>query len=83
MALKLDTLGPGPVDDTPPLLGITAAPVPPRVTTTPNPVGQQVGWQTLSCTHQLLDGVDASALAIRDVLCGPQLPTVNLVLVWT
>lgn len=82
LALQPNPLGPGPVDDTAPLLGVAAAPVPPSVAPTPNPVGQQVGWQTLPSTHQLLDRVDTGALTIRDVLCGPQLPAAHLALVW-
>ncbi|KAF3834469.1 hypothetical protein F7725_025673 [Dissostichus mawsoni] len=68
LALQPDPLGSGPVDDAAPLLGVAAAPVPPSVNPSPpaDPVGQQVGWQTLPSTHQLLDGVDAGTLAIRD-----------------
>lgn len=80
MALQLDPLGPGSINDAPPLLSVTAAPVPPGVSAT-DPVGQQVSWQTLPGTHQLLDRVDAGALAIRYVLCGPQLPAADLALV--
>lgn len=82
LALQPDPLGSCPVNDTAPLLGVAAAPVPTGVSPTPNPVGQQVGWQTLPSTHQLLNGVDAGALAIRDVLCGPQLPAAHLALIW-
>lgn len=82
LALQTDSLGPGPVNDAAPLLGVAAAPVPPIVTSTPNPVGQQVSRQTLPSTHQLLDGVDTGALTIRDVFCGPQLPAAHLALVW-
>lgn len=82
LALEPDPLSPGPVNDATPLLGVAAAPVPPGVTPTPDPVGQQVGRQTLPSTHQLLDGVDTGALAIRDVLGGPQLPAAHLALVW-
>ena len=82
LTLQPNPLSPGPVDDAAPLLGVAAAPVPPSVASTPNPVGQQVVWQTLPSTHQLLDRVDAGALAIRDVLCGPQLPAAHLALVW-
>ena len=83
LALQPDPLGSSPVDDAAPLLGVAAAPVPPSVNPSPpaDPVGQQVGWQTLPSTHQLLDGVDAGTLAIRDVLCGPQLPAAHLALV--
>lgn len=82
LTLQPDPLGPGPVNDAAPLLGVTAAPVPTSVTSTPDPVGKQVSRQTLSSAHQLLDGVDTGALAIRDVLGGPQLPAANLALVW-
>lgn len=81
VALQLDPLGPGSIDNTAPLLSIAAAPVPPSVSST-NPVGQQLSWQTLPSTHQLLDRVDTGALAIRDVLRGPQLPAAHLALVW-
>lgn len=82
MALQSDSLGPSTVDDTSPLLGVPPAPVPPSITTSPDPVGQQVGWKTLPSADQLLDGVDAGALPIRDVLCGPQLSAAHLALVW-
>lgn len=82
MALQTDPLGPGPLNDAAPLLGITAAPVSHIVTPTSNPVGQQVGRQTLPSTHQLLYGVDTGALTVRDVFCGPQLPAAHLALVW-
>ena len=83
LALQSDPLGPGPVNDTAPLLSIAAAPVPASVTPTSDPVGQQVGRQTLPSTDQLLNGVNAGTLAIWDVLCGPQLPAAHLALVWT
>lgn len=51
LALQLDPLCPRPVNDAAPLLGVAVAPVPTSVTPTSNPIGQQVGWQTLPGTH--------------------------------
>lgn len=76
LALEFNALGTCAVGDTAPLLGIPSAPV---VTST-DPVGQQVGGQTFTSTHQLLDWVQAGALAIRYILSGPQLPAADLVL---
>lgn len=79
LALQPDPLGSGSVNDAAPFLGITTAPVPPSIG--PDPVRQHMGRKTFTRTHQLLDGVHAGALAIRDVLCGPQLSAAHLALV--
>lgn len=83
LALQPDPLGSGPVGDAAPLLHVLAAPGSPVVAAASNPVWEQVGWQTLPGTHQLFDGVGAGALSVRNVLCGPQLPTAHLMLVRT
>lgn len=79
LALQLNALGPGLVVDTPPVLA--AAPATPDLPPigAANPVLKHVGWETLSSTHQLLDGFDAGAVAVRDVLSGSQLSASDLV----
>lgn len=78
LALQLDALGAGLVVDTPPVL--VAAPTTPELPAigAADPVLKHLSWETLSSAHQLLDGVNAGAVAIRDVLCGPQLSASNL-----
>lgn len=80
LALQLDALGTGLVIDAPPVL-IAAPSIPePSAMGSANPVFQHLSWETLACTHQLLDGVDAGAVTIRDVLSGPQFSASNLTL---
>lgn len=68
LALQLDALGAGLVVDTPPVLvAAVATPELPAICAT-NPVVKHLSWETLASAHQLLDGVDAGAVAIRDVL---------------
>lgn len=70
VALQLDALSAGLVIDTPPIL--VAAPATPELSTigTTDPVLKHLSWETLAGAHQLLDGIDAGAVAIRDVLSG-------------
>ena len=82
LALQADPLGAGAVDDAAPLLGLSAAPVAAGVAAA-DPVGQQVGGEAFPRAHQLLHGVKAGALAVRDVLGGAQLPAAHLVLLQT
>lgn len=80
LALQLNALGSGLVIDTAPVL---AAPVAPWLfTITAYPVRKHLGSETLSCTHQLFNGVDAGALAIRDVLCGAQFSAAHRTRIW-
>lgn len=80
LALQLDALGTGLVIDAPPVL-VAAPSIPePSAMGSANPVFQHLSWETLACTHQLLDGVDAGAVTIRDVLSGPQFSASNLTL---
>lgn len=83
LTLQPDPLGSGPVGDAAPLLRVSAAPGSPVVAAASDPVWEQVGRQTLPGAHQLLDGVGAGALSIRNVLCGPQLPAAHLMLLRT
>ena len=82
LALQLDALCPRLVVDAAPVL---AAPPAPELlpAAAPDPVRQHGCRQALTGTHQLLDGLDAGALAVRDVLGGAQLPTAHLVLLQT
>ena len=82
LALQADPLGPGAVDDAAPLLDLSAARGA-AVVAAADPVGQQVGREAFPRADQLLHGVEAGALAVRDVLGGAQLPTAHLVLLQT
>lgn len=77
LALQLDSLGARFVVDTPPLLGAPPAPVLGSVASA-NPVGKHRQRQALTSTDQLLQGADAGALAIRDILGGTQFPAAHL-----
>lgn len=78
LALQLDALRAGLVVDTPPVLvAAPATPEPPAVGSA-NPVVKHLSGKTFTCAHQLLDGVDAGAVAIRDVLGGPQFSASDL-----
>lgn len=70
LALEKDALRTCFVVDTAPLLAVPSAPEFLTVATT-NPVGQDLSWKAFACTHQLLDGVEAGALTIRDILGRP------------
>lgn len=78
LALQLDALRAGLVIDTPPVL--VAAPATPELPAVgaADPVLKHWSWETLASAHQLLDGVDAGAVAVRDVLRGSQLSASNL-----
>lgn len=78
LTLQLDALGAGFVVDTAPVL--VAAPATPQLPAVgaADPVLKHLSWETLAGAHQLLDGVDAGAVAIRDVLSGPQLSASDL-----
>lgn len=77
LALKLDPLGASFVIDTSPLLRAPPAPVLGSITSS-NPVGEQWQREAFTSTHQLLQRIDAGALAIWNVLGGSQFPTANL-----
>lgn len=77
LALQLDPLGARFVVDTPPLLGASPAPVLGSIAS-PDPVGEQRQGQALPSAHQLLQGAEAGALAIRDVFGGTQFPATHL-----
>ena len=78
LALQLDALGAGLVVDAPPVLvAVPATPELPAVGAA-DPVLKHLGWETLAGAHQLLDGVDAGAVAIGDILRGPQLSASDL-----
>lgn len=64
LALQLDALGAGFVVDAAPV--VAAAPAGPELPAAgrADPVLQHLSWETLSCAHQLLDGVDAGAVAV-------------------
>uniref|UniRef100_A0A3Q3E4N4 Uncharacterized protein n=1 Tax=Labrus bergylta TaxID=56723 RepID=A0A3Q3E4N4_9LABR len=68
LALQLDALRAGLVVDAPPVLA--AAPATPGLPAvgTADPVLKHLSRKTLAGAHQLLDGVDAGAVAVRDVL---------------
>lgn len=78
LALQLDALGAGLVVDTPPVL--VASPATPELFTVgpADPVLKHLSWEAFTCAHQLLDGIDAGAVAIRDVFSGPQLSASDL-----
>lgn len=78
LALQLDTLGAGLVIDAPPVM-VTAPSSPefPAIRPT-DPVFEHLSRETLTRTYQFLDGVDAGAVAVRDVLSGPQLSASDL-----
>lgn len=79
LALQLDTLGAGLIGDTPPILAATPATTPELLAVgAADPVLKHLGRETLSSTNQFFDGVDAGAVAVRDVLGGSQLPASNL-----
>ncbi len=80
LALQSDALGAGLVVDTPPVL--VAAPAAPQLPAvgTADPVVKHMSWETLAGADQLLDGVNAGAVTIGDVLSGPQLSASNLAL---
>lgn len=77
LALQLDPLGASFVVDASPLLRAPPAPVLGSVASS-NPVGEQWQREAFTSTHQLLQGVDAGALAIWNVLGGSQLPAADL-----
>lgn len=77
LALKLDPLRASFVIDTSPLLWAPPAPVLGSITSS-NPVGEQWQREAFTSTHQLLQWVDAGALAIWNVLGGSQFPTADL-----
>jgi len=78
LALQLDALSAGLVVDAPPVVVTTpASPELPALGPT-NPVFKHLSRETLACTHQLLDWVNAGAVAVRDVLSGPQLSASDL-----
>lgn len=70
LALQLNAFGAGLVIDAAPVLAAPAAPL--LFTISAYPVGEHLGSEALSCAHQLFNGVDAGALAVRDVLSGAQ-----------
>lgn len=79
LALQPDALGAGFVVDAPPVVvPVPAGPELPAVGPAADPVLEHLGWETLARAHQLLDGVDAGAVAVRDVLGGPQLSAADL-----
>lgn len=79
LALQLDALGAGLVVDAPPILVVVpATPELPAIGAT-DPVLKHLGRETLTSTHQLLDGIEAGAVAIWDVLSGSQLSASYLV----
>lgn len=68
LALQLDALGAGLVVDAPPVMAASpATPELPAVGAA-DPVLKHLSREALASAHQLLDGVDAGALSIRDVL---------------
>lgn len=80
LTLQLNAFGSGLVVDTAPVLAAPAAPW--LFTISSYPVGEHLGSETLSCTHQLFNGVDAGALAVRDVLCGAQFSAAHRTRIW-
>lgn len=80
LALQLDALGAGLVVDAPPVLA--AAPASPQLPSigAADPILKHMSGETLAGAHQLLDGVDAGAVAIRDVFSRPQLSASDLAL---
>lgn len=82
LALQLDALRAGFVVDAAPVVAAAAAAAPPTprpaAVGAADPVLKHWSRETLTGAHQLLDGVDAGAVAVRDVLGGPQLPAANL-----
>lgn len=83
LALQLDALGAGLVCDAAPLLAAPPAPELSAVAAA-DPVLKHLSGETLAGAHQLLDGVDAGAVAVRDVLGGSQLSAADLAsLCWT
>lgn len=78
LALQLDALGAGLVVDAPPI--VVAAPATPQLPAVgaADPVLKHLSWETLTSAHQLLDGVDAGAVAVGDVLSRPQLSAPDL-----
>lgn len=84
LALKLDALGAGLVVDTPPVLAAAAAaaaaPATPELPAVgaADPVLEHLSRETLAGAHQLLDGVNAGAVAIGDILSGPELSAADL-----
>lgn len=77
LALQLDSLGTRFVIDTPPLLGAPSAPVLCSIASS-DPIGEHRQGQAFASAHQLLQGADASALAVRDVFGGTQFPATYL-----
>lgn len=78
VALKLDALGAGLVIYAPPVLvAASATPELPAVGAA-DPVLKHLSRETLAGAHQLLDGVDAGAVAVRDVLSGSELSASDL-----
>lgn len=80
LALQLNAFGAGLVIDATPVL---AAPAAPRLfTISTYPVGEHLGSEALSCTHQLFNGVDTGALAVRDVLRRAQFSATHRPWIW-
>lgn len=78
LALQLDALRAGLVVDAPPVLAVaTPAPELPTVGAA-DPVLQHLRRETLAGADQLLDGLDAGAVAVGDVLGRPQLSATDL-----
>lgn len=77
-ALQLDALRAGLVVDAPPVLAAAPASPPLPAVRAADPVLEHLGREALAGAHQLLDGVDAGAVAVGDVLGGPQLSAANL-----
>lgn len=78
LALQPDALGAGLVVHAPPV--VVAAPASPELPAVgaADPVVEHLGREALAGAHQLLDGVDAGAVAVGDVLGGPELPAADL-----
>lgn len=78
LTLQLDALGAGLVVDAPPV--VAAVPPTPELPAVgaADPVLQHLRWKTLAGAHQLLDGVDAGAVAVRNILGGSQLSAPDL-----
>lgn len=83
LALQPDALGVGfVVDASPVVVPVPAGPELPAGGPA-DPVLKHLGGEALARTHQLLDGVDAGAVAVRDVLSGPQLSASDLTTICT
>lgn len=80
LTLQLNAFGAGLVIDAAPVLASPAAPL--LFTIAAYPVGDHLGSEALSCTHQLFNRVDAGALAIRDVLGGTKFSASHRAWIW-